>query len=98
MLLNTFWGVIWFNAWDEKKWLNIFLVVASHLLVSLMVCIVRVTVLLVIDGYSVNPSDSSVLHCASLLHTISCVISPRTLAIWRVSYEAKLGREIKQAR
>ncbi|KAJ7382712.1 Notch receptor processing [Desmophyllum pertusum] len=36
VLLNTFWGVIWFNAWDDKKWFNIFLVVASHLFVSLM--------------------------------------------------------------
>lgn len=36
VLLNTFWGVVWFHAWDEKKWLNIFLVVASHLVVSLM--------------------------------------------------------------
>ncbi|KAL9979418.1 hypothetical protein ACROYT_G017088 [Oculina patagonica] len=36
VLLNTFWGVIWFNAWDDKKWFNIFLVVASHLLVSLL--------------------------------------------------------------
>lgn len=36
VLLNTFWGVIWFHAWDEKKWFNIFLVVASHLFVSLM--------------------------------------------------------------
>lgn len=36
VLLNTFWGVVWFHAWDEKKWFNIFLVVASHLFVSLM--------------------------------------------------------------
>lgn len=36
VLLNTFWGVIWFHAWDERKWFNIFLVVGSHLLVSLM--------------------------------------------------------------
>lgn len=36
VLLNTFWGVIWFNAWDHKKWINIVLVVASHLFVSLI--------------------------------------------------------------
>lgn len=36
VLLNTFWGVIWFNAWDQKKWINIVLVVASHLFVSLI--------------------------------------------------------------
>ena len=38
VLLNTFWGVIWFNAWDHKNWINIILVVASHLFVSLIVC------------------------------------------------------------
>ena len=37
VLLNTFWGVIWFSAWDDKNWLNIALVVSSHLFVSLMV-------------------------------------------------------------
>lgn len=36
VLLNTFWGVVWFHAWDEKKWFSVLLVVASHLLVSLM--------------------------------------------------------------
>ncbi|KAK3713156.1 hypothetical protein QZH41_010051, partial [Actinostola sp. cb2023] len=36
VLLNTFWGVIWFDAWDKKKWLNIGIVVGSHLFVSLM--------------------------------------------------------------
>ncbi|EDO39638.1 predicted protein, partial [Nematostella vectensis] len=37
VLLNTFWGVIWFDGWENKKWLNVFVVVASHLFVSLMV-------------------------------------------------------------
>ena len=37
VLLNTFWGVIWFSAWDDKNWFNIFLVVSSHLFVSLIV-------------------------------------------------------------
>ncbi|EDO39639.1 predicted protein [Nematostella vectensis] len=36
VLLNTFWGVIWFDGWENKKWLNVFVVVASHLFVSLM--------------------------------------------------------------
>lgn len=36
VLLNTFWGVIWFDAWDNKKIVNIVVVVGSHLFVSLM--------------------------------------------------------------
>lgn len=36
VLLNTFWGVIWFSAWDDKNWFKIILVVSSHLCVSLM--------------------------------------------------------------
>lgn len=34
ILLHTFWGVIFFNALDNKNYFNIALVVVSHLLVS----------------------------------------------------------------
>ncbi|XP_031553805.1 gamma-secretase subunit Aph-1-like [Actinia tenebrosa] len=37
VLLNTFWGVILFESFDKKKrWLNLGIVVFSHLFVSLM--------------------------------------------------------------
>jgi len=34
ILLHTFWGVIAFDAWDQRKWLNLIFVWASHLTVS----------------------------------------------------------------
>merc|ERR1711936_1458023 len=34
ILLHTFWGVIAFDAWDQRKWLNLVYVWASHLTVS----------------------------------------------------------------
>lgn len=34
ILLHTFWGVIFFNAVDNSKWVHIVYVVASHLVVS----------------------------------------------------------------
>merc|ERR1711956_15270 len=34
ILLHTFWGVIAFDAWDQRKWLNLIYVWASHLTVS----------------------------------------------------------------
>lgn len=34
ILLHTFWGVIFFDAWDQKKYYMIGVVVASHMLVS----------------------------------------------------------------
>jgi len=34
ILLHTFWGVIFFNGLDGKKWLSVGAVVACHLLVS----------------------------------------------------------------
>ena len=37
ILLHTFWGVIAFDAWDQKKWLNLVYVWASHLTVSCLV-------------------------------------------------------------
>lgn len=36
VLLNTFWSVIWFDAWDNRKYVNILAVVVTHLFVSLM--------------------------------------------------------------
>lgn len=36
VLLNTFWGIIWFESCSKKKYSYIILVVASHLFVSLM--------------------------------------------------------------
>ena len=37
ILLHTFWGVIAFDAWDQRKWLNLVYVWASHLTVSCLV-------------------------------------------------------------
>ncbi|XP_052802420.1 gamma-secretase subunit Aph-1-like isoform X2 [Mya arenaria] len=34
ILLHTFWGVIFFNALDTKQYINLAIVVASHMLVS----------------------------------------------------------------
>ena len=35
MIINhTFWGIITFDAFDQKKWLNLAYVWASHFLVS----------------------------------------------------------------
>ena len=39
ILLHTFWGVIAFDAWDQRKWLNLIYVWASHLTVSCLVSI-----------------------------------------------------------
>ena len=37
ILLHTFWGVIAFDAWEQRKYLNMIYVWASHLTVSCLV-------------------------------------------------------------
>ena len=37
ILLHTFWGVIAFDAWEQRKWLHLVYVWASHLTVSCLV-------------------------------------------------------------
>ncbi|XP_045176426.1 gamma-secretase subunit Aph-1-like isoform X2 [Mercenaria mercenaria] len=34
VLLHTFWGIVFFNAFDKKQYIYVVLVVASHMLVS----------------------------------------------------------------
>ena len=37
ILLHTFWGVIAFNAWDQRNWFHLMYVWATHLTVSCLV-------------------------------------------------------------
>ena len=44
ILLQTFWGVIAFDALDRKKWMNLVYVWSTHLLVSCLVSLTKVVI------------------------------------------------------
>ena len=65
ILLHTFWGVIAFDAWDQRKWLNLIYVWASHLTVS---CLVSISLLFLRERGEGIASKAMLIYPEKLVH------------------------------